>query len=431
MYGDFDKDLLAQWCELYDRFVNKDRHRLATTINKCSPEKLQQCLSPDHPDIAVFLAKTKTKITDDDRLIAYGYLHFLDGRFWSQPNWHLLNGFVEQSLNGSRYILTRMNEHPIARAIPEKQRFKLDDTLGDKRALQLRHHWQAVDLSSRLEMRRSDVFNVFTGNQDFVKIGLSPFAGSDDMSWQHDPTDMRGIDARIPFWCCGAKDEAGQLDRLKDVLLAAREQQVHVLLFPELVMTETLQAEISNWLAKYNAFEPIIRLVIAGTRHVVDVNERNAYSNRCTAFNSFGDIEWEQEKRQMFVLEADEADKLFGIQVPAFEPTNQSESLVMRHTDLGIMATPICLDFLCDTQWKLMPVDVFFVPAMSRNLTRFHDNCRLVGSQRGAAVFVCNAQPNDKHKGVFAYRPTKDALQLKQQSSFLFTVDVDIDMNYD
>ncbi len=431
MYGDFDEDLLAQWCELYDRFVTKDRHLLAKTINKCSREKLQQYLSPVQPNIAVFLVKTQTKITDDDRLTAYGYLQFLDGRFWNKPNWHLLNGFVEQSLNGSRYILTRMNEHPIARAIPEENRFKLDDALGDKRALQLRHHWQEVDLSSHLEMRRSDVFNVFIGNQNFVKIGLSPFAGIGDMNWQHDPTDKRGIDARIPFWCCSAKDEVSQLARLKDVLLAAREQQVNILLFPELAMTEALQAEISNWLMEYNAFEPIIRLVIAGTRHVIDVNERNAYSNRCTVFNPFGDIEWEQEKRQIFVLEADEAVKLFDIQVPAFEPTNQSERLVMRHTDLGILATPICLDFLCDPLWKLMPVDVFFVPAMSPNLKRFHDNCRLVGNERGAAAFVCNAQPNDKHKSVFAYRPEKDALQLKQQSSFLFTVDVDIDMNYD
>jgi predicted amidohydrolase len=431
MYGGFDEDLLAQWCELYDRFVIKDRHCLATTINKCSSEKLQRYLLSDQSGIATFLTETKNKISDDDYLIAYGYLLCLDRRLWNKPNWHLLNGFIEQSLNGSRYILTRIKEHPIARAIPEKHRFKFDDALGDKSALQLRHHWQEVDRSSQLEIRRSDVFNSFGSNQALVKIGLSPFAGIDDMNWQHDPTDERGNDARIPFWCDGAKDEAEQLKRLKQVLSAAHEQQVHILLFPELVMTETLQTEISNWLEKYNAFDPIIRLVIAGTRHVIDGNGRNAYSNRCTAFNPVGDIEWEQEKRQTFLLTADEAGKLFGIQAPAFEPTKQSQSLVMRHTDLGVIATPICLDFLCDPLWKDMPVDVFFVPAMSPNLKRFKDNCRMVGNERAAAAFICNAQTNDKQQSVLAYRPAKDDLDPTQQNLFLFTVEVDINVNYD
>lgn len=431
MHGDFDEILLAQWCELYERFVLKDRHRLAATINECSSEKLQHYLLNGQSDIAAFLSKTTNKISDDDFLVAYGYLHCLDQRFRNKPNWHLLNGFIELCLNGSRYVLTRTKAHPIARAIPQKQRFKLDDALGDNGTLQLRHHWQQVDRSVELEIRRSDVFNSFASNQAFVKIGLSPIAGKDDMDWQHDPADARGSDGRIPFWCRGAKDDAEQSTRLKQILSAAREQQVHILLFPELVMTEALQTEISNWLADYNAFDPVIRLVVAGTRHVFDGSGDNAYSNRCTAFNLFGDIEWEQEKRQTFLLTADEASELFEIQVPVFEPTKQSQSLVMRHTDLGVIATPICLDFLCDPLWKDMPVDVFFVPAMSPNLTRFEHNCRIVGNELAAAAFVCNARTNDEQQNVLAYRPAKNDLKPTQQNLFLFTVEVDINVNYD
>lgn len=431
MFGNFDKNLLEQWCELYERFVIKDRHRLAITLNQCTAVKLQRYLLCDQSSVAEFLTATKSKITDDDFLIAYGYLHCLDQLFWNKPSWHLLNGFIEQSINGSRYILTRMKEHPIARAIPARQRFKFDDALGDRGILKLRHHWRQVDRSCELEIRRSDVFNSFASNQSFVKIGLSPIAGIDDMNWQHDPTDARGGDGRIPFWCCGVKDHAEQSMRLKQVLSAAREQQVHILLFPELVMTEALQVEISNWLTDYNAFDPVIRLVIAGTRHVFDGSGNNAYSNRCTAFNLFGDIEWEQEKRQTFLLTADEASALFEIQAPAFEPTKQSQSLVMRHTDLGVIATPICLDFLCDPLWKDMPVDVFFVPAMSPNLIRFEDNCRRAGNERAAAAFVCNSQTNDEWQSVLAYRPAKDTLKPTQQNLFLFTVEVGINVNYD
>jgi hypothetical protein len=154
------------------------------------------------------------------------------------------------------------------------------------------------------------------------------------------------------------------------------------------------------------------------------------YSNRCTVFNHIGDIEWEQEKRQPFLLTFDEADKLFGIQSPAFEPTQLSQCLVTRNTALGRIATPICLDFLCDALWKIIPVDVFFVPAMSSGLSRFEDNCRAVGNAWGAAAFVCNAHSKKEQLAVHAYLPTKDALKPKKQAPFLFTVEVDIDMNH-
>ncbi|MGZ8158674.1 MAG: hypothetical protein ACXWT1_19985 [Methylobacter sp.] len=427
MYGDFDEGLLAQWCELYDRFVIKDRQRLAAALSNCSSKKLQHYLLSISTDIVTFLAAAGK--SDDDYLTAYGYLRLLDERFWKKAL--PLDGFIEKSLNGSRYILKRTTEHPIAKAIPEKNRFKLDDVLGTKGLLQLHHHWQEVYYSIELEMRRSDVFDTFTEtHQRRLKIGLSPFAGQVDMLWRHDPDDTRGVDDRIPFWCHGAKDENTLWDRLSAVLKSAREQQVHILILPELVMTEALQIKLGDWLEEYNAFEPIIRLVIAGTRHVTDAKERNSYSNRCTVFNHIGDIEWEQDKCQPFQLTAEEANKFFNIQSPAFEPTQLSQRLVMRHTALGRVATPICLDFLCDELWKIMPVDVFFVPAMSPNLKRFEDNSRAVGNMWGSAVFVCNAQTYKAQQAVLAYRPEKDdVLRPEGKASFLFTVNVDIDMN--
>ena len=428
MSGRFDDSLLGQWCELYVRFVNKDQQQLARTVNNCSSEKLSRYLLPTQPDIAKFLAVAGK--TDDDYLRAYGYLHFLDGQFWQKPHPHLLDGFIEKSLSGSRYILTRRVEHPIAKAIPKKMRFKREDKLGTKGLMQLHHHWQEVELSTELEMRRSEVFDVFTTNQSSVKIGLSPFAGHGDMIWRHDLKDARATDGRIPFWCEGAKDENALWERLNSVLSAAYEQQVQIVLFPELVMTETLQTKLRNWLTQHNAFNPIIRLVIAGTRHIIDTSGCNAYSNRCTVFNHVGDIEWEQEKRQPFLLTAEEAGNFFGLQSPAFEPTQLSRRLVMRHTALGRVATPICLDFLCDELWKTMPVDVFFVPAMSSGLSRFKDNCRTVGNTWGSAAFVCNAQPGKGLQAVHAYLPTKDTLQPKEKAPFLFTVEVDIEMNH-
>lgn len=428
MQGDFNDSLSAQWCELYVRFVIRDQQRLAQTVNNCDRNKLQQFLFAE-PDIATVLAATVT--TNDDYLTVYACLRDFDEKFWQKPHPYLLNGVVEHTFNDARYILTRSNESPIIKAITPKDRFKLDDELGVNGTLRFHHHWLEIERSTELEVRRSEVFDIFRmlpENQGGIKIGLSPLAGCDDMIWRHDQNDLRG-NGEIPFWCEDASNEQELAERLDSVLTEARQLQMDVLVFPELIMTEALQLLVMDWLAEHNAFEPIIRLVVAGTRHVHQSNGHNAYTNRCTVLNHVGGIEWEQEKRQPFRLTAEEAQQFFGIQYQAFEPTQLSQRLVLRRTALGSIASPICLDFLCDQLWKKLPVDVFFVPAMSPNLARFKDICKMRGVDQGSAAFICNAKPSDPDQSALAYRPAKRQLTIKQQNPFLFTVEVNLDMN--
>lgn len=94
MLGDFDDDLLSQWCELYVRFIIKDGHRLADTVNNCGSKELDRYLLPASTDITRLL--TVAEKTGDDCLTAYGYLHFLDGQFWQKPRSHLLDGFITE-----------------------------------------------------------------------------------------------------------------------------------------------------------------------------------------------------------------------------------------------------------------------------------------------------------------------------------------------
>jgi hypothetical protein len=432
MDGDFNESFFANWCELYVRFVVNNRQQFSSIICNCRSDKLQSYLFPTAINIPKFLEKTTT--TDDDILTIFGYLKFLDDRMWQKPHQHLLEGFIETIINDNRYILTRVTEHPIFKAVSEENRFKLDRDIGTKGVLQFRHHWQNVDHSTELELRRSTAFDSLTQkNGNKLKIGLSPFACKDDMIWTHDSEDPRGNDGRIPFWCSGARDEAELLARILSVLAVALKQEVDILLFPELVLTETLQRKISDWLFKNNALNSIIRLVIAGSCHVIEPSGHNAFYNRCTVLNFMGDSEWVQDKRQPFMLNPEEAEANLGVHFLAYEPTRLSQRLVMRHTALGTLATPICLDFLCDEQWKTMPVDVFFVPVMSPSLSRFTDNCRNSGNMRGAAAFICNAQTDEKSSRVFYYVPSRASskkLEQNQDTPFLFTIEIDIDMNY-
>jgi len=368
----------------------------------------------------------KTQYSDDDYLTAYGILHDWDSRFCQHPQPHLLSGHIEQTFNQSRYLLVRQSNSPIANAIPDNRRFKPKHSLGTQGILNLRHHWQEIEISTDLQISRSDIFDtIFSEKQ--LKIALSPYAGMNDMDWKHDANDTRGADNSIPFWCNGAKNTDDLQERIISVLTAAHQHGVHILIFPELVMTETLQTAISQWFLQNNAFNRVIHLVIAGTCHVFENQENNHYSNRCTAFNHMGKIEWQQDKRQRFTLTADETHKLFKLQLPAFEPTKLANHLVIRHTALGKVATPICLDFLCDGLWKAMPVELFLVPAMSAGLSRFKDNCRIAGNEHSSAVFICNTHGNKETH--FAYLPKPEALETKEINRYLFIAKIDISMN--
>jgi hypothetical protein len=112
----------------------------------------------------------------------------------------------------------------------------------------------------------------------------------------------------------------------------------------------------------------------------------------------------------------------------AFEPTQTSNGLTLRKTALGLIASPICLDFIHDPAWAAMPAQVFLVPAMSEGLSRFQDHSRKLGG-KGAASFVCNAGHAHLKNGYVVYQPSKQATKVNRENELLFTIDVDIEMN--
>ncbi len=420
----FNNKTFAQWCELYIRIVVRDGQRLAQIIQSCSQKNFQAYLYATSDISSVLTAELNS---DKSYLTAYACLHEFDAKFWQNPHPFLLNGIIEQKFANNRYILVRNDESPIAKAVAKKNRFKMDNQLGSEGTLNLIHRWQEVQTATIIDIKPSIVFNTFI-KRKAIKIGLSPFAGCDDMLWQYDVNDMRG-DGEVPFWCAGAKNEATLSQRLTDVLNIAYQQKIDILLFPELIMTETLENQIATWLRDNNGFEPVIRLVVAGSRHVHQQEQNNSYRNCCTVFNQIGDIEWQQEKRQPFRLAAKEAKSLLNIKQESFEPTCLSNTMSIRHTLLGNVATPICLDFIQDEFWAKLPINLFLVPAMSPNLKRFEDACKNAGARWQASAFVCNAKPSDNDKSVLAYIPSKQQPNLTLEQTFLFTVEVKVDMN--
>lgn len=429
VYEEFDDNLITQWCELHVTYVIQDQQRLANLILNCAVVELQKVLiSPTVSIGDLICAREKT---DQLFLNAYAQLCLLANSFWQKPRPQQLYGHIEARVNGVRYLLIRHTGHPILNAIDKADQFRPDSELGTDGILNLTYSWQRIEESWQLDIQRSDVFDFLTERHQKIKVGLSPFAGIADMNWEHDANDRRGNDDRIPFWCAGAKDERVLWGSLLCVLEEFKKQQVQIVILPELVFTKKLHIQLSGWLKTKNAFDPIIRLIVAGSRHISTNTEVNLFSNQCTVLNGFGETEWRQGKRQPFKLEKEEAKKLFNLDKPAFEPTDLSPHLVIRDTALGRLATPICLDFLHDEGWQAMQVNVFLVPAMSNNLKRFEGRCKQLGGIKNAATFICNAKVDNKHLPVYAYHPSRKNLLVDEdlKKDRLFIVEVNIDMN--
>lgn len=429
MMETFSDALLAQWCELYVRLVIRRERQLAQAIQNCSNAEFQTYLYAK-PDMATVLAGEPA--TDADYLTAYACLQRLDADFQQTPHPSRFHDGIQQDFAGTRYLLHADHVAPIARAVPAANRFQPDNALGIQGTIKLNHVWLAVQAAS-VNVGASHVFDALY-QRTTVKIGLSPLAGSDDLNWRCDAEDIRSH-GETPFWCAGEKHPAELAARLAAVLDAAYRQQVDILLLPELVMSQALETQLSAWLLQHNAFEPVMRLVVAGSRHVFHgENGDNDYSNRCTVFDHIGDPIWQQAKSQPFRLAAAAAQRLFGIAQAAFEPTRLAEALHIRRTRLGMLATPICLDFIQDNLWASLPVDLYLVPAMSAGLSRFHGQCRQLGGSRQAAAFICNASTNtdDSANRVCAYIPGKQQPELSPppaDAAALFTVTVAVDMN--
>jgi hypothetical protein len=409
----FDEALLKSWCQLYKQFIINDGQHLANIINSEPAQSLHSYLMVA-VDLKIINELLKeSEFENSDYLNAYGQLRALEAKFK-----HPLNSPIVSS--DTCYMLVYSEQHPIIKAIPDNLRFQADKDIGNDAILDLRYQWVNIG-RSQLSFNHSDVFD---GLEKTLKIALSPIASYQDMHWQHKDKH---------FWCSGVKDEQALESRIIEVLKLAYQHGVGMLLFPELVMTENLQQKISDWLKKYNAFEPVICLVIAGTRHVFIGHEK--YANRCTVLNFIGDVLWEQDKSQRFELTADIAQALLNADSAVFEPSHFAEKFVMCRTKLGRIATPICLDFIkAEGLWQKLAIDIFLVPAMSSGLSRFELSSKLAGNRWGSAVFVCNTKPDDTKpdydkNAVHVYLPQKKTKEPDKLSSYLFTIDIDIAMN--
>ncbi|MBS4097376.1 MAG: hypothetical protein KGZ83_11155 [Sulfuricella sp.] len=420
----FTPTLYRLWCLAW-RYVHNHERRLVDLLGRTSAEASGSYVATGKLEtkLASLLNGAPQGNPDDFTLRSlYACLAALDAAHREVRQSRLCYAYPEVEIAGVRYTLLLPGRQSIRRAFPEARRFKLDDQIGLDGALGLGCRWVALQHEDRLDWGRLDALDGLHG-QSGLRVGIAPCAASQDMRWQLDAADRRAPDGRSPLQCLGCRDEAALRQTVAAVLRAAYDANVHVLLFPELVLdSATLQA-VRDWLAAHNLAVPRLRLVVAGSRHCPDGVE---FSNRCTVLGLDGSILWEQDKRTPFVL--DDAQALNAIQpgctvTKAFEPTLPGYAVALRESLVGRLLTPICLDYINDPLWAELGADIFLVPAMTKGVSRFRDAAKRMGAKHGAASFVCNAATDGKDRLVDYLPGTHAPGAAPTPGGELFTID--------
>ncbi|WP_277060199.1 hypothetical protein, partial [Rivihabitans pingtungensis] len=426
-------DLQPSWCRLW-LWVQKHRQSLANLIgqtrskDKNIAEKLVQAEASLEPMLEQVLQELSWSQSNDLLMRAYICLIELERRASNKVEQHWdENGKV--NLDNETYVLLSPLRHT-ARVGSDKERFALSDELAIDGTLGLRFRWVKTPYGQDIVRKRITELADFQGKSS-VCVAMAPFASHRDMHWAAFPDDANELNSRVPMRCGGSIDKDAMAARLDSILRTAWDASAHVLLLPELVVDDDLLQHCKRWLETHNLRAPRLRLVVAGSRHC---HEGENFANRCTVLDAAGDVLWEQDKRSHFVIDQPDAlQTLFpgSEMAKVFEPTSLGKTITVAETEIGRLLTPICLDYLKGDLWDELGADMYLVPAMSGNLSRFVDQAKAMGGRHGAASFVCNAQDSaTEEKCRLAYLPLKTQPLIQRLPSPseitppLFTVEV-------
>jgi len=435
MIEEFPNALYKPWCSLYLRFAVDHQACLTNLLQRSKHTDVQAALNEAAQDLPVLVLALDAKAEDlaePDLLRVYACLKELEQFYRSSP-WQYRQGgkAPEVRLYSQRYVLRSPPRGYIVNAIPKEQRFTSADLIGRDRVLGLRYRWTRISAETKLDWDYTLALDALL-TEPQLRVGFSPIAGVTEMRWHSNCADRRGPRGEVPIRCMEAYNDEDIWQRIEAVLRCAYQRGVQVLLFPELVFTQPLLDKTIAWLESNNLLDPVLRLVVAGTRHVDSEDYPGEFCNRCTVLDASGSIAWIQDKRQCFTLEAEDLRSLLpGFDAPAaFEPSQLSSNLVVRETAIGRILTSICLDYINEDIWGKLGADLHLVPAMSAGLSRFRDRGRQLGNLSGVTSLVCNARlTGDTNQRLMAYIPSKRVPLISRQSDDLFTLDIEFHVN--
>ncbi|MBU0501234.1 MAG: hypothetical protein KJ558_04635 [Gammaproteobacteria bacterium] len=226
-------------------------------------------------------------------------------------------------------------------------------------------HWEHLNPTTT---RRMDSFMENLRSQEgqqnpVIKLGLWPISRDLNMKPQVSPPPItcRGRGQASVYRIIPEKGLHGKVKQFGNVLEKCQDEQIAILLIPELTMSPALLDGICKKLRDRH-FEaggkggdyPL--LVVAGSFHVDEKGEEKAsgaFSNTAVVLDGAGEVLWRTQKRHQFVLRGDQIPRIVprvwsGLAKSGFncEPRTIGSTIEIRDTPLGRTWVTICLDFL-------------------------------------------------------------------------------------
>ncbi|HEX5748301.1 MAG TPA: hypothetical protein VFZ09_18825 [Archangium sp.] len=218
----------------------------------------------------------------------------------------------------------------------------------------VKHHWVIPEtfLDYSVEIVRPPQFLItkleaLRGRREPLRVAIYHFEDGVEIVWhEHLLPHWQAVDLKAP---------ETRWSRVERLLERALQAQVHVLVLPELTITPDLRRRIQGWLKK-NLSRHSLLLVLPGSFHEPDPAQQGKAFNRTQLLDSAGQVVMEHTKLTRFS------------QGGAFESILTGSRIRLLPLPIGLMATPICLDFCQSAHpirelWKVLGPEWLLVPA--------------------------------------------------------------------
>jgi predicted amidohydrolase len=230
-----------------------------------------------------------------------------------------------------------------------------------------------------------------------LKIAVSPLFA--EVEFDAGPVPGFPADQPARFRVPGVKDEARQIERLKQVLNRCKMRRVPILVLPELRIAGALLDMTRDFLRAQTDEEReaggALLIVVAGSRHI---ETTTGWVNRATILDTHGEVVWEHDKLVSYRIHkknvTGELQRILGLnEHGGIECIQPGESLTYFDCSLGRFTVAICVGFFHPKVEPLLKgsgATWFLIPAMTPRIRQLEESAgTLVNSQR-AATFVAN-----------------------------------------
>ncbi len=214
-----------------------------------------------------------------------------------------------------------------------------------------------------------------------LKVAIARFEDGVEPRWLREQSPPR-------FQAAALTDPETRWKRVSHLLERARDERVHVLVLPELTIPPDLRLRLQEWLTEHADTHSLL-LVLPGTFHEPDPRGRRGVVNRTELLDAYG---------QCLLVH----DKLLPFKAHSMgdEDINPGRRISLLPLPLGLLATPICLDF-CEADqplpelWKELGPAWLLVPAMGDGSSRrAHARAaRTLFVTRGSVTALANQPP--------------------------------------